>query len=437
MGKKMAEKYDLVTIGGGSAAFSAAIKAAEADAKVLIVEKETIGGTCVNRGCVPSKNILHAAELAHEYHTGEGFPGIPHGNEPASFTEIFKQKDALVEDLRQAKYLDILAHFPNIQSVEGKAAFKSKDSVQLNGNTIKAGMFLIASGASPSIPPIPGIETIDYVTYREAISPEKQPASMIVVGGGPIGLELGQTYQRLGTQVTIIESLSTLAPHHEAELGIAMEDYMTQEGITILSGSMVDKVEKTALGCKVSYHKNDEFSHVEAEQLLVATGVRPNTKDLSTDRAGIQLGQRGEVVVDKYLRTGNKRIYAAGDVTGQKFLVTTAAYQGGIAVENGLLGRKVKYENHLVPHAIFTTPQVAAVGLTEREAQTAGFKTQVSLLNFEHVPKAATIRNTKGIIKLIANSKNGQILGVHAACPPGCRDHSFGNVYYQSKDDNW
>jgi mercuric reductase len=413
LGAKKKYDLDLMVIGGGSAAFAAAIRAAELGARVGIAEAGVIGGTCLNRGCLPTKNLLYAAERYHLYRRNT-FPGLPHGQDPINFPAVIHQKDELVSEMRKQKYLDVLEAFPSIQYFPRKAQFLGEHQIQAGDEEVSAEKFLIATGASPAIPPILGLEPSRYITYKESLELQKLPESMVVIGGGAIGLEIGQMYARFGTRVVILEALSRIAPGEEPEISEALKKYLSEEGIEIVNNARV-----THVGCgpggekRVSVEVGGVSVVYCGEQLLVATGLRPNTRDMELGKAGVKCTPPGAVIVNDELRTTAPHVWAAGDVTGRMMLVTVAAYEGGLAAENALLNQHDKMRFDAVPHAIFTSPGVASVGLREETARNLGKKVLTTVVPFEHVPKAGAIRDTRGLIKLVVDAKDYTILGVH------------------------
>lgn len=411
-------KYDLdlMVIGGGSAAFAAAIRAAELGANVGVAEAGVIGGTCLNRGCLPTKNLLYAAERYHLYGQNS-FPGLPHGTESLKFREVIGQKDELVHEMRQKKYLSVLEAYPTIRYFAQHARFVGDHEVQMNGDRVNAEHFIIATGASPTVPPIAGLQKGEYLTYKESLDLDHLPASMVVIGGGAIGLEIGQMYARFGTRVTILEALSSIAVTEEPEISDLLKKYLTEEGMEIYTSARVQEVKRVPEGKLISAVIDGRLETFRAEQVLVATGLQPNTGELSLDKIGVECDSKGAVVVDEELRSKVRHIWAAGDVTGRMMLVTVAAYEGGLAAENALLKARYKMEFGAVPHAIFTSPAVASVGMKEAEAQKAGRKVLATVVPFEHVPKAGAIRDTRGLIKMVVDAKDYTILGVHILGP--------------------
>jgi len=402
--------YDLAIVGSGSAAFAAAIKAREAGASVVMVERGTIGGTCVNVGCVPSKTQLRAAELF--YQAGhQPFIGARTAAEGIALAQLVEQKDELVGRLRREKYEELIAEY-GWELIRGEAAFLDEGHLEVDGRRVSARSFLIATGASPAVPPIPGLREAGYLTSTTALELRELPSSLAVIGSGYVALELGQLFHHLGSRITLMQRSPRVLKDHEPEVSEAVFDAMTGQGMSLLTGVVYEQVERTGPGYRVTVMVGGERRAVEAEQLLVAVGRQPNTGALRLDRAGVALGERGEVLVDGHLRTSNPRIYAAGDVTLGPQFVYVAAYEGAIAAENALGGSR-EVDLSTVPGVIFTTPSVATVGLTEARAGASGIGVKTSVLPASAVPRALANRATEGVFKLVADAQTDRILGAH------------------------
>lgn len=405
--------HDLLIIGSGSAGMAAAIEATGQGAKVAVIEGGTLGGTCVNVGCIPSKTLLRAAEANHKAQ-GSRFAGVkPKGSE-IDFGAIIGQKTGLVENLRQHKYADVLESV-GVPLLRGRARFSGKDTLEVDGEPYQASRFLIASGAAPTLPPIPGLEESRPWTYLEALSPQAQPDTLLVIGGGPIGLELAQAYARLGTRVTVLEALPQILSGEEEQVSEGLRGYLEDEGVEIHTGALVTQVDFGG-EYRVSARIAGEERPFSAERLLVATGRRPRTANLGLETAGVRLGPGAAVETDANLATANPAIYAAGDVAGLPQFVYVGAQSGRVAARNALSDRKEPLDLTALPRVTFTDPAVAAVGLTEREARAAHEDVQVSLLQMDQVPRALAAFDTRGFIKLVADG-DGTILGMHALAP--------------------
>ena len=404
--------YDLMTIGGGSAAFAAAIKAAELGARVAIVEKGTIGGTCVNIGCVPSKTLIKSAELCYHaaYPQFEGLAACP---PPSDWRRVVQQKDELVAALREGKYVNVAAVYPNITILKGEARFLGGRKVRVNGSVYESGKVVVATGSLPWAPPIPGLQEAGYLDSEQALSLEALPVSLIIVGGGSIGLEFAQLFARFGVQVMVLEAGPHVAMVEEPEIGEALLSYLAQEKLRICTNVRITLVERTRSGYLVHAQINGKPEVCLAERLMVATGRRPNTSGFGLEDVGVVFGEKGEIVVNEHLQTTNPDIYAAGDCIGDPMYVYVAAYAGGLAAENALSGAGKIYDLTPLPHVTFTDPQIAGVGLTERQAREKGLRVKTSVLPLAHVPRALAARNTKGLIKLVAEEETGRLVGAH------------------------
>ncbi len=409
--------YDLVVIGAGSAGFSAAITAAEDGARVALIGHGMIGGTCVNVGCVPSKTMIRAAEALHGARAASRFPGLTGEAHVADWRSLAAAKDDLVTTLRQKKYIDLLPGYESVTYLEGEARL-TDGGVVVNGSAIGAGKAIITSGSSSTVPPIPGIENVPHLDSTQALALEAAPQSLLVIGGGVIGCELGQMFARLGVKVTIC-CRSRLLPEMEPEISDALQAALQDEGITICAGAGYQKIEHAGNHVKL-YCENKDGEHIiEAEKLLLATGRKPNTANLGLEDIGVELLRNGGVRVDERMQSTNPNIYAAGDVTGTDMFVYMAAYGAKLAAKNALNSNSFSYDNSAMPSVVFTDPQAASVGLTEGAAAAAGFEVKTSLLGLEHVPRALAARDTRGLIKLVADEKTDRLLGAHILAPEG------------------
>ncbi|MGH3736137.1 MAG: mercury(II) reductase [Micromonosporaceae bacterium] len=418
--------YDLAIVGSGGAAFAAAIAARREGRRVVMVERGTIGGTCVNTGCVPSKALLAAAEARHVALTADRFPGIQAsarysaaGAGRVDATELIAGKADLVARLRAEKYDDIAAD-AGWEIVSGHARFVDGPRLAVtapDGGTrhIDAEHYLVATGSTPWLPPVDGLDEVPYLTSTTAMELDPLPRSLLVVGGNYVGLEQGQLFSRLGVDVTLVEALDRLAPTEEPELSAAIAQVFADEGIAVHTGARVLAVHSEA-GEVVAVLSDGHGSHreVRAERVLVAAGRRPVTDGLDLDVVGVKVGERGQIVVDDQLRTAHPRIWAAGDVTGHPNFVYVAAAHGALVVENALhgAGRTVDYRQ--LPRVTFTTPAIAGVGMTEAQAAEHGIASESRVLPLAYVPRAVVNRDTRGVIKLVAERGSGRLLGAHA-----------------------
>lgn len=405
------DDYDLLIIGSGGAAFSAAIKSIEYGAKVGMIERGTVGGTCVNIGCVPSKTLLRAGEINH-FAKENKFTGLQSSAGEVDLASLVNQKDELVDELRNQKYIDLIDEY-GIDLIKGEAKFVDENTVEVNGEKLSAKRFLIATGASPSIPAISGLEEVDYLTSTALLELKKVPKRLTVIGSGYIGLELGQLLHNLGSEVTLIQRSERLLKEYDPEISEAVEKVLTEQSINLVTGATYDRVEQVGDVKKVYITVNGKKKVVESEQLLVATGRKPNTDSLNLSTAGVKVGKRNEILINDYARTSNERIYAAGDVTLGSQFVYAAAYEGGIVADNAIGGLNKKLDLSVVPAVTFMNPSIATVGLTEEQAKEQGYEVKTSVLSLDAVPRALVNRETTGVFKIVADAKTLKVLGVH------------------------
>jgi mercuric reductase len=414
-------RYDLAIVGSGGAAFAAAITARDTGASVVMIERGTIGGTCVNTGCVPSKALLAAAAARH----GAGdqrFPGIATHAAPVDTAALIGGKDQLVAEMRASKYTGLAADY-GWEIIAGTARFAGAADAPVlevrltdgDAISVEAGQFLVATGAAPWIPPIAGLEQAGYLTSATAMELTELPESMLVIGGNAVGLELAQLFARLGTRVTIAEALDRLAPFDEPEVSAAIEDVFDGEGIGVLTAAAITSVrgDATARSATVTTAGGRE-QELACGQVLVAAGRRPATAGLNLDGAGVKTGGHGEIVTDEFQRTANPRIWAAGDVTGSPQFVYVAAAQGRRAAANALEGAGRMVDYTALPRVTFTSPAIASAGLTEAELLRTGVACDCRVLPLSAVPRAIVARDTRGAVKLVAEARTGRVRGVHA-----------------------
>jgi mercuric reductase len=414
--KPDSDELDLLILGAGSAGFAAAIRAAELGASVAIVERGALGGTCVNVGCVPSKTLIRAAEVHHRagHH---GFSGIRTARERPDFRAVIEQKRKLVAELQQAKYRDVLAAYPSIELLRGGARFRADGTVEIDGCAVPARKILLSLGARPWAPPIPGLASTPHLSSTELMELESLPEHLVVIGAGAVGLELAQMFARLGAKVTVLEALPRIMAGEDAEVSDALAGYLREEGLDVRTGIQVVEVAGAPGSYQVVVENDGHRDTIRGDQLFVATGRRPNTQGLGLEDAGIQLGKRGEIVVNEHLETTRAGLYAAGDVIGDPAFVYVAAYAGQLAADNALGTSARTYDLSVVPRVTFTDPAIASVGLTEAEARAQGIAVVTSKLPMSHVPRAIAARDTRGFVKLIADENTKLLLGAHILAP--------------------
>jgi mercuric reductase len=413
--------YALAIVGSGGAAFSAAIAASEQGRRVVMIERGTVGGTCVNVGCIPSKALLAAGE-ARARAGEQRFPGIRTAAGPVDFAALIAGKDEIVGALRQEKYLDLAAEY-GIELVCGEARFVPGPALVVGARRIEAAHYLIATGAEPHIPDIPGLDEGGFLTSTTAMALDHLPESLLVIGGGYVALEQAQLFAHLGARVTLLVR-STIARGEEPEIAQALRDALIADGITIIEGAAVQRVRRDERQVVASAEGREH----RAERLLVATGRRPRTAGLGLEAIGVGVGERGEVRVGADLSTANARVWAAGDVTGHPQFVYVAAQHGRAVVGNAFDGARSRVEYGSLPRIIFTNPTVASAGLTEAQARGQGVDVESRVFELAGVSRAIVSRRPRGLVKLVAERDTGRILGVHLLAE-GAGDAILAGVY--------
>ena len=419
---KNKNQFDLIIIGGGSAAFSAAIKAEGLGLTTLMVNDGLdFGGTCVNVGCVPSKNLIRAAETVR-LATHSNFKGIKPKGADIDFAQIIKDKKVLVASLQQQKYLDVVSDFENLTMLKGWGEFIDNKTILVDGkDTYTATNIIIATGATTNIPNIEGLNEVGYLTNVSLFDLEEKPDSLTIMGAGYIGLEIAMAYNRLGVKVRIIEFTDRPLRSQTSDITDVLVEQMNSEGIEILPNFRAFKFEKdkdnTIIHCNCPDGSTTQI--VEKGHIVVATGTKPNTSKLGLNNIDLKLSERGHIVVNEKMETNISNIYAAGDVTNTPAFVYTAATEGSTAVNNAFSSSETSIDYSSLPWVVFTDPQIAGAGMDEIEAEKKGIPFEVSKLDLIHVPRALAAQDTRGFIKLIRNTETDKLIGARVIAPEG------------------
>lgn len=411
------DSLHVAIIGSGSAAFACAIRAAENGARVTMIEAGTIGGTCVNVGCVPSKILLRAAHVAHTF-GGHPFDGIARSSPTIDRAALAAQQAARVSELRRAKYEDIVDANPMLELLHGRAAFTGPRTLEVKrpdgvAVQLQPDRILIATGAGPFVPPIPGLADTPFWSSTQALAATETPEHLVVLGGSFVAAELAQAFRRLGSEVTVL-ARSTLLSRLDPELGRGLQDAFAGEGIRVLTHTVPELVEHDGDGFRITAGGRE----ITADRLLVAVGRRPNTAALRLDAAGVAVDERGNVVVNDRLETSAPGMYAAGDCTALPQFVYVAAAAGTRAAVN-MTGGDARLDLSVLPEVVFTDPQVAVVGLDARAAAAKGIDAETRTLPLEAVPRALANFETRGFIKLVAEREAGRVLGAQVLAAEG------------------
>lgn len=415
----MAAEYDLVIIGGGSGGLVVASAAAQLKAKVALVERERLGGDCLWNGCVPSKSLLHASRVAYDVKQASKF-GIYCDNPQIDFAKAAGHVQDVIWAIQPNDSPERFRGL-GVEVIFGSGQFADRQTFEVNGRRLKARAFVIATGSRPAIPPIPGLQEAGYLTNEQVFSLQQRPQSLAVIGGGPIGCELGQAFSRLGCGVTIIASSDRLLPKEDPEAAQVVQNQFESEGIRVLTKARAERVEVVD-GKKYVWAAGEKIA---VDEILVAAGRQPNVESLNLEPAGVETHQKGEsgyglsfkgkqgIRVNAKLQTTNPRIYACGDVIGGYQFTHVASYEASVVLKNALFLPVTKANYRAIPWATFTDPELARVGLTEQQA-TERYGDDIFILkqDFADVDRAQAEAATQGFAKIITRP-NGEILGAH------------------------
>ncbi|MEM4494588.1 MAG: mercury(II) reductase [Candidatus Caldarchaeum sp.] len=416
-------KYDLIIVGGGAAAFSAAIKASELTENrlsILMVSAGKLGGTCVNVGCVPSKYLIEAAKHYHSSRTVL-FEGVTPKGADLDFGKLMDSLRRFVATMRGEKCVDVLKHYPNVELVDGRGIFTSPRSIAVEtSNGVHEIMFeksLIATGSRPAIPKIPGLEETGYYTTDTVWYMKTLPESMLLIGGGAVGLEIGQAMQRLGSQVTLAEVLDRILPNMEPEISTTLANILADEGMRIITKARVVGFSRHGDHIHAEIVTNEGRQTLETDAILVATGRKPNTDGIGLEKCGVAVDKRGFIKVDEMMHTSSPNIYAAGDCVAKPLMLETlSAREGMVAASNIVEEGSATMDYSAVPLVVFTEPQVASVGLTEQEVVKRFGACSCRVVSLENVAKAR-MTSGRGLAKLVIAPDSGRVLGMHIVSP--------------------
>lgn len=413
-------EYDVIVIGAGPGGYVSAIRSAQLGLKTAIVDKQWLGGVCLNVGCIPSKSLLKNAEVAHTLRERGREFGFSFENLTLDYSVAVKRSRQVSD--RLTKGVGFLMKKNGIDVHMGTARLTARDTVQVTDKDgkvtdLKAKNIIIATGASAAVIPGVKVDGEKVVTYHEAILQTRLPKSVIVIGGGAIGLEFSTVWNAYGSEVTIVEMLPRIAPLEDEEISAELTKAFQKRGINVLAGHRVQSVETTESGVRVVVSGESGEKTLEAEQALLAIGFKPNSRGLGLEEAGVKVNERGFIEVDERMATSVPGIWAIGDVTGKLLLAHVASAQG-IACAEAIAGLPVQpIDYRMIPRATYCQPQVASFGLTEAQAKEAGYSVKVGRFPFQPNGKALGLGDYTGFVKIIADEKSGEILGAHMIGP--------------------
>ncbi len=415
-------KFDAIVIGSGQGGVPLAKKLAKAGWQTAIVEKRWIGGTCINDGCTPTKSMIASGAAAHIIANSQEW-GITVSDYKVDLEKIVARKNKVVQSFREGATKG-MEKTQGLSIIYGEAVFSGDKtlSVKLQDGgqeEIAAEHIFINTGTLPSIPPIPGLDTVNYLTNTTIMELTKLPTHLMVLGSGYVGLEFGQLFRRLGCQVTIIDKNKQLLQHEDEDVAVAVKKVMETSGVTMFSSANVQKVEQTGEAIRLQLTANGETHAITGSHLLVAAGRTPQSKSLQPEKTGLALDEKGYIPVNDKLETNVPGIYALGDVKGGPAF-THISYNDHLVVYKNLIHMEnVSIKDRPIPYCMFTDPQLGRVGLTEKEAKAAGYKVKVACLDMTRVARAIETGNTQGFMKAVIDSNTDKLLGVAILGPEG------------------
>jgi dihydrolipoamide dehydrogenase len=401
---------DVLIVGAGTAGEYAAGTARQYTDSIAMVEKGPVGGDCIFHACIPTKALVHAARAYKKMKTTDFF-GLPTPGNTAEYKKVKAFKDRIILGIATGR--DERWTRQGIQLFRGNASFVSPNEVKVADEVIKAGKIIITTGSMPAVPPIPGLKETGYITNVEALELENPPERLAIIGGGPIGVEFAQAFAAFGSRVTIYEALDRILIGEDEEISQAVLGFFKKQGISVSTSVTVSGVESTSSGkLLITKSQNGQKKRTEHNSILVATGRRPAIDDLNLPAAGIEAGKKG-ITVNASMKTNVSHIWAAGDITGTFLFTFVAGEQGKTAVMNAVGGKNIELSYDVLPRATFCDPEVASVGLTEKQAQEKGYNVKVGKFDYANLTRAIVSDETDGFIKIIAEEDSGRILGGH------------------------
>jgi len=416
----MIEAFDVIVIGAGPAGYVAAIRAAQLGQKTAIVDKEWLGGVCLNVGCIPTKSLLKNAEVAHTLRErGKEF-GFTFENLSLDYSAAVKRSRQISD--RLVKGIGFLMKKNGITVVMGSAVLTRSGLISVTGQDgllteLTAKNVIVATGASAVIPEAWKVDGEKVVTYREAILQTKLPKSAVIIGAGAIGMEFATLWNSYGVEVTVVEMMPRITPLEDEEVSAELEKALKKRGIQTLAGHKVEAVETTEIGVKVTVSTEGQTKSIEVEQALVAIGFRPNSNGLGLEEIGVKLSERGFIVIDEKMQTNIPGIWAIGDVTGKLMLAHVGSAMGIVCAEHIAGHETVTLDYEMMPRTTYCQPQVASFGLTEAQARERGYTVKIGRFPFQANGKALGLGDYVGWVKLVVDEKYSEILGAHMIGP--------------------
>lgn len=410
-------RFDAAVVGAGMAGLPLALKFAHNGFRVALIEREEIGGTCLNRGCIPSKAMLASARVAHQVRHAAGW-GVSAPEPRVDLGEVVRRKDALVASVRRGAERNVAAN-EKLALIRGEARFEDARALRVGERLVQADRVFINTGAGPVLPDIPGLAEVPHLDSTSAMNLDELPGELVVLGGGYVGVEFAQMYRRFGSEVTLVQRARQLLPREDADIAQALQAVLEAEGVRVLLGAVPRELRQLHGEIQVLLEQDGRESSVKGTHLLLATGRRPNPAALNLENAGIAPLSSGFIPVNERLETSAAGVWALGDVRGGPMFTHTARDDARIVYENVVKGAGLSIAGRVVPYAVFTDPQLGRVGATEAEARASGARVKVGRYEGKRVAKARAMGEPAGLIKIVADGESDRILGASVLLAEG------------------
>jgi dihydrolipoamide dehydrogenase len=406
------EEYDLIVLGGGMAGLPMSIRGGRKGLDTALIEQDLLGGTCLNRGCIPTKTMIRSAEVADLIDRSDEFGIEVEGDARTDMEAVVERQEQVIESIRTGAY-DNVEETDNLELVEGHGAFESPSDIVVGDRRLTADRIVINTGTQPAEPPIDGLDDVPTLDSTSALEVTEVPDHLVVVGGGYVGTEYAQMYSRFGADVTLYQRPERILPREEPDVSDVVESAFASEGIDVQTGTSVEQLEQTGSNIEVTVSQDDETESVVATDVLIAAGRQPNSDDIGLENTDIETDDKGFIESDEQFKTTEDSIWAMGDVTGMPMFTHSARDDASLLYQHLIHDESIDATDRYVPHAVFTDPEVGRVGLTEEEAQQQGHEVAVGRSEYDEQGKPKALGETEGFVKIVSDAETDEILGAH------------------------
>ena len=406
------DSYGLIVLGGGMAGLPVSIKGARSGLETALIEDGYLGGTCLNRGCIPTKTMIRSAEVANLVDRAEEFGITLAGDAQTDMEAVGERTQRILESIREGAYNNV-ENTDNLDLIEGRGVFESATEIAVNDRILTADTIVVNTGARPAKPPIEGLDEVPTLDSTSAIELTDVPRHLAVVGGGYVGCEYAQMYERFGADVTMFQRDDRLLPQEDPDVSTVIQEVFESEDINVRTNATVERLESAESGIEVFATEDAETMTVEASHVLIAAGRQPNSDTIGLDKVGVETDERGFIEVDEQFQTTVDSIWALGDVVGGPMFTHSARDDANLLYRHLIKDETINTHDRIVPHAVFTDPQVGRVGLTEEQAREAGYEVAVGRADYAEQGKPKALGETEGFVKIVSDAETGDILGGH------------------------